>query len=280
MLASPQACVDRPIDRIAPNVRPEGHPIGYHRWTNLLFVHWRLPAEVVRPLLPAELTLDTWEDDAWVGLVPFQMSRVRPWWSPPVPGISYFCETNVRTYVHFRGRDPGVWFFSLDASSALAVGLARWRWHLPYFRAQMSLERTRDSVEYKSRRLRPRKVGAGCEIRAEVGRPLGHQIYSPAPSAGTPRAGRAIPGTLEHFLFERYILYAQASPGRLLSARVHHSPYPIREARLEEFDDSLVSAVGLQTASAPCHTAFSEGVDVEIFPLLPLPPKNDTNTHE
>ena len=129
-------------DRLTPTMRPAGSAIGYHRWTDLLFVHWRFPAEIVRPLLPPELTLDTWEGDAWVGLVPFYMSRVRPWWSPPVPGVSYFCETNVRTYVHFRGRDPGVWFLSLDASNSLAVRVARWRWHLPYFRAHMGLART------------------------------------------------------------------------------------------------------------------------------------------
>jgi len=266
----PEISAAGPIDRIAPSLRPARRPIGYHRWTNLLFVHWRLPAEVVRPLLPAFLTLDTWEDDAWVGLVPFGMSRVRPWWSPAVPGISSFFETNVRTYVHFRGRDPGVWFFSLDASNALAVRLARWRWHLPYFRAQMSLERTDDSVEYNSRRLWPGKTTPGCRIRAEVGSLLPHETSSIASSADRLPAGRAVPGTLEHFLIERYILYAQAAPGRLLSARVHHSPYPIREARLDELDESLVSAIGLPTPSAPCHTAFSDGVDVEIFPLLPV----------
>jgi uncharacterized protein YqjF (DUF2071 family) len=271
MLAVPQVSTARPIDRISPNVRPAGRPIGYHRWTNLLFVHWRVPAAVVRPLLPTDLTLDTWEDDAWVGLVPFRMSRVRPWWSPPVPGISYFCETNVRTYVHFRGRDPGVWFFSLEASNALAVRLARWRWHLPYFRARMSVERTNDSVEYKSRRLWPGLPGPGCTIRAEIGRPLRHGAGGPPSSGGRlPPAGRALPGSLEHFLIERYILYAQSDRGRLLSARVHHSPYPIREARLEELDDSLLAAAGLETTSAPRHTAFSDGVDVEIFPLLPV----------
>src|SRR6266853_5171640 len=197
MLAVPQVFTARPIDRISPNVRPAGRPIGYHRWTNLLFVHWRLPAAVVSPLLPTDLTLDTWEDDAWVGLVPFRKSRVRPWWSPPVPGISYFCETNVRTYVHFRARDPGVWFFSLDASNSLAVRIARWRWHLPYFRSQMSLERTGDKVSYASRRLWPGMAGAACHIRAVIDATLGHEDPdSPLP------AGRALPGTLEHFLIE------------------------------------------------------------------------------
>ncbi|MGE5191746.1 MAG: YqjF family protein [Deltaproteobacteria bacterium] len=254
-----------PIDRIAATAHPAGRPIGHHCWTDLLFVHWRLPAEVVRPLLPAELTLDTWEGDAWVGLVPFYMSRVRPWWSPPVPGVSYFCETNVRTYVHFRGREPGVWFFSLDASNSLAVRIARWRWHLPYFRAEMSLARVGDSVRYSSRRLWPGTAGPGCAIRASVGPPLGHET----PARALP-AGRALPGTLEHFLIERYILYASPAAGQLLAGRVHHRPYPIREARLDEIHETLLAASGLASPAPPCHTAFSDGVDVEIFPLWPV----------
>ena len=259
---APEYC---PIDRRAPTVRPTENAIGYHRWTDLLFVHWRFPAAVVRPLLPAELTLDTWEGDAWVGLVPFCMSRVRPWWSPPVPGISYFCETNVRTYVHFRGRDPGVWFFSLDASNSLAVRVARWRWHLPYFRAEMSLARSGDRVRYSSHRLWPGTAGPGCTIRTTVGPPLGHET----PARALP-AGRALPGTLEYFLIERYILYASPAPGRLLAGRVHHRPYPIREAQLEELDETLLAATGLAPPSPPCHMAFSDGVDVDIFPLRPV----------
>ena len=250
------------IDRISPSLRPSGGPIGYQRWTSLLFVHWRLPVELLQPLIPPELTLDTWEGDAWVGLVPFYMSRVRPWWSPPLPGLSYFCETNVRTYVHREGRDPGVWFFSLDASNSLAVRIARWRWHLPYFRSQMSLQRAGEGVSYLSRRIWPGAIGAGCDIRARIGAPLGnHDPDPPLP------VGRALPGTLEHFLIERYILYAEPAPGRLLAGRVHHQPYPIREAFLEQLDESVLAAAGISVVAPPCHTVFSDGVAVEIFPL-------------
>jgi uncharacterized protein YqjF (DUF2071 family) len=262
-IASPAECC--PIDRIAATARPAERPIGYHHWTDLLFVHWRLPADLVRTLLPIELTLDTWEGDAWVGLVPFYMSGVRPWWSPPVPGVSSFCETNVRTYVHYRGRDPGVWFFSLDASNSLAVRVARWRWHLPYFRSQMNLDRAGDSIRYASRRLWPGTAGCGCAIRATVGLLLGHEL----PTRELP-AGRALPGTLEHFLIERYILYACPAPGRLLAGRVHHGPYPIREARLEAIEENVLAATGLAPPAPPCHAAFSDGVKVEIFPLRPV----------
>jgi uncharacterized protein len=250
------------IDRIAATRRPEGRPIGYHHWSNLLFVHWCVPAEMVQPLLPEGLTLDTWQGHAWVGLVPFYMSRIRPWWSPPVPGISWFCETNVRTYVHRDGRDPGVWFFSLDASKALAVLIARWRWNLPYYRAHMRLTRVDRRVEYFSTRRGCAGAPPGAHIRAQIGELLGHgDSRRPLPP------GQALPGTLEHFLIERYILYAQSGSGELLSGRVYHSPYPIREARLESCEGSLVAATGIAPIGSAAHVAFSEGVAVEIFRL-------------
>ena len=265
-----QAADASTIDRMSPALRPAGRPIGYHRWTDLLFVHWRLPVDLVQPVIPPELTLDTWDGEAWVGLVLFYMSGVRPWWSPSIPGISSFCETNVRTYVHYRGRDPGVWFLSLEASNTLAVRIARWRWHLRYFRAEMGLARRDNCVTYDSRRLWPGKAEAGCRIRAEVGPLLGHDL----PERPLP-AGRALPGTLEHFLVERYILYAQTAPGRLSAGRVHHTPYPVRLAHLEEFQDSLLPAAGIKTAAPPCHTVFCDGVQVEIFQLKPLTTPTD-----
>jgi hypothetical protein len=105
-------------------------------------------------------------------------------------------------------------------------------------------------------------AGAGCKIGATIGKPLGHDD----PDRALP-VGRALPGTLEHFLIERYILYAQPAPGRLLAARVHHNPYPIREASLEELDETLLSAAGVSPVAPPCHTVFSDGVAVEVFPL-------------
>lgn len=250
-------------DRLVPALRPSGSAIGYQRWSNLLFVHWRMPAESVRPLLPAGLTLDTWDGDAWIGLVPFQMSGVRPWWSPPVRGISSFCETNVRTYVHDRGQNPGVWFFSLEAASSLAVRVARWKWNLPYHRATMEIARTGSSIRYASRRRWPGSRGAGCTIEATIGRDWGDSDQT----THSPASHSALPGTLDHFLVERYILYTQSADGRLRMGRVHHTPYPLKQVRVDRLDESLVADLGLPATGEICHAAFSEGVEVEIFPL-------------
>jgi len=268
------------IDRIGPTRKPDSRLAGYHVWSDLLFAHWRVPAETIQALLPPDLTVDTWGGSAWVGLVPFYMSRIRPWWAPAIPGVSWFCETNVRTYVHFRGKDPGVWFFSLDASNSLAVRTARWGWHMPYFRADMTLKRSEQRVEYASRRLWPGPAGAGTRIVIERGElqdsdatlAPGAHSSPPSPAPGQPTSGHratgySLPGSFEHFLIERYIMYAAPAPGMLLKGHVHHTPYPVRSARLLEFEQSLLPAVGIPVSPTPDHVAYSDGVQVHVFSL-------------
>ena len=97
-------------------------------------------------MIPPELTIDTFEGKAYVGLVPFTLTGVRPVMAPPLPWISTFHEVNVRTYVHLAGRDPGVWFFSLDASSNIAVAAARAAYKLPYFHSQIEFSVTNDPL--------------------------------------------------------------------------------------------------------------------------------------
>ncbi len=128
-------------------------PIGYQSWHDLLFVHWRLRAEDVQRLLPDGLAVDTWQGDAWIGLVAFHMSGVRPRWFPAIPYVSRFPETNIRTYVRCGDREPGIWFFSLEAARLPAVLAARWGWRLPYHWSRMRVVRQGDRVSYASRRL-------------------------------------------------------------------------------------------------------------------------------
>ncbi len=218
-------------------------------WRDLLFLHFPCdPAEVAR-LLPPGLSVDTFPDadgveKAWVGLVPFLMKDVRWAFAPPVPGTHTFPETNVRTYVHRDGREPGVWFFSLDAANLLAVRTARTAFALPYFHARMSERRTDARVAYEGRRAE-----AAYHVEARIG------------EAGPPPE----PGSLEFFLVERYLLYA-ARGGRLWSGRVFHPPYRLREAHVERAEEGLVAAAGLGPRPF-AHAAFSDGVDVEVFPL-------------
>lgn len=237
------------IDRIAPTRRPAGRAAQHQRWLDLLFLHWRVPSSVLRPLVPASLELDTFDGEAFVGLVPFTMRDVHPTWAFSVPGVSHFHETNVRTYVHREGRDPGVWFFSLDAANALAVWVARTFWHLPYHHATMSLERGPEGIEYRTaRRSDP---SARCEVR-----------YTPR---GSPAA--ATPGSLEHFLAERYILYAARRDGSMRSGRVHHAPYPLESVTLHRWDEGLLAASGIARGDESPIAHYAAGVTVDVFDL-------------
>ena len=110
------------IDRTGPTLRPNRPVRGYQKWRSLLFLHWPVPLETLRPLVPKSLEIDLYDGVAWVGVVPFAMFGVRSRWWPPYQAFD-FLETNVRTYVHHQGQ-PGVYFFSLDAASALAVWAA------------------------------------------------------------------------------------------------------------------------------------------------------------
>ena len=238
------------IDRIAPTRRPQGLAVMRQRWARLLFLHWPLPAGDVRPLVPRGLDVDTYDGQAWVGLVPFVVTGARPVFLPPIPGVSNFAEVNVRTYVHERGRDPGVWFFSLDAASRIAVAAARRLYRLGYRFAEMSADTESETVRFQSRRVTPGPLPASCAVRYAPRGPARH----------------AVPGTLEHFLIERYVLYAAHGP-RLYQARVHHEAYPVQDAEVEGLQEDLLAAAGIRRPGSPPLAHYASAVDVEVFPL-------------
>src|SRR5438270_7300603 len=199
------------IDRVTPTRQPDGPALMRQDWHHLLFLHWEVPPEELQRLLPPELTVDTFEGNAYVGLIPFTLTGVRAVLTPPLPWISTFHEVNVRTYVHRNGGDPGVWFFSLDASSTIAVAAARAAYKLPYFHSRIEFEATREAITFDSKRDDARgTMPANARVR-----------YAPA---DTPVA-RAAVGSLEFFLIERYILYTTDDEHNLYRARVHHQPY-------------------------------------------------------
>ena len=244
------------IDRITPTLEPDQQALLHQNWHHLLFLHWEIPPQELQALLPPRLTLDTYDGKAYIGLVPFTLTGVRPILTPPLPWISTFDEINVRTYVHLDGRDPGVWFFSLDASSKIAVAAARAAYHLAYYEADMSFrvgEGALPEIELRSRRTDSRgTLPANAHVR-----------YRAVEGAAQP----AVPGTLEHFLVERYILYAQDADRQLYRARVHHQPYPVQRAEVLELDETLIWATGVKRAENPGLRHYAREVNVKVYPL-------------
>jgi uncharacterized protein YqjF (DUF2071 family) len=227
---------------------PAGGWVMAQSWHDLLFAHWPLPETVLRPHIPASLAIDTFAGQGWLGVVPFRMSGVRLRDTPAVPWLSAFPELNVRTYV-VANEKPGVWFFSLDAGNWLAVAIARAWFHLPYFRARMSCEERNGWIEYKcgrSHRGVPRGVLNG-RYRA-IG-----EVFS------------AVPGSLDHFLTERYCLYTADKDGQVISGEIHHAPWPLQTAEAELISNTMPKAVGIYLAPAEPLLHFSKRQDVVVW---------------
>jgi uncharacterized protein len=228
--------------------RPWALPLGpwvmAQSWHDLLFAHWPVDAAALRPFLPSELQIDTFEGQAWIAVVPFRMTGVRLQGAPAVPWLSAFPELNVRTYATF-GSKPGVWFFSLDAGNSAAVAIARAWFHLPYFRARMSSTEREGWIRYQSERTHR---GAPAGLLEGRYRPLG-EVFRPQH------------GTLEYFLTERYCLYTSDARGRIIRGEIHHPPWPLQRAEAEFACNSMTASLGIALALRPLlHFARSQNV--------------------
>jgi len=230
--------------------------LGYQRWCDILFVHWPVEPSMLEPLLPRGLAVDTWQGGAWIGLVAFRLCGVRPWWAPALPILSSFVEVNVRTYVRCAAGGPGVWFFSMDAASTLAVLVARYRWHFNYQRSRMRFRQQGRRLFWSSRRVWPGPRGAFLNLEAEIG-----------PREVEPAQGfEAQPASLDHFLIERYVYYSLSKSGRVARGFVAHDPYRLVEARVVGVRQSLTDAVGVALEGPPVHACYSAGVASMVYP--------------
>lgn len=225
---------------------PDGRWIMAQTWHDLLFAHWPVPADDLRPLIPAQLPLDTFDNQAWVAVAPFHMSGIRARGLPPIPGFSRFPELNVRTYVTLDEK-PGVYFFSLDVTSRTAVWAARTFYHLPYFPARMALELSGDRVDYFAQR-----VSSRAELRIH---------YWPTSSV-RPRER----GSIEQWLTERYCLYTVAHD-MVYRADIHHVQWPLQDAAAQIENNSFALAAGISLPSVQPLLHFSKRLDVLIWPL-------------
>lgn len=218
-------------------------------WGKLLFMHWPVAVSALRPLVPPQLSIDTFEGQAWVGVVPFTMWGVRPYFTPPVPGLNSFHELNVRTYVHHQGV-PGVWFMSLDINSPVARWGGRQFFFLPYHLADISLRRDGRTILYRSRRAGADAPPAAFDAAWQVGE----------------RLPQAQPDSLEFFLTERYCLYS-VQREQLYRCRVFHEPWPLSAAEVTAHDSTMLEAAGLRAPAGAPLLHYAEELKVDVWPL-------------
>jgi hypothetical protein len=228
---------------------PKAPWLLFMRWHHLLFLHWPVRPALIRPLIPGEIELETFDGWCWLGIVPFDMPTVRPRYLPLPFG---FPELNVRTYVKTPGRS-GVWFFSLDAASWIGVRAARW-FGLPYYDARMTVESHGEAVEYRS--VRVHKNAAPAEFNAS------YRTTGPA--------YHAEPGTLDHWLTERYCLYGAKNPEQVVYGEIHHPQWPLQPAEVELRVNTMTQQIGIELPPTKplCH--FARYQEVVAWPVVPI----------
>lgn len=222
---------------------PEGPWVMQQSWSQLLFAHWPVKAELLRDLVPASLSIDEFDGFAWLAIVPFAMRKVHPRFTPTLPWFSDFLELNIRTYVSKNGI-AGVYFFSLDCSNPFAVWAARTFYHLPYFNASMQLfEAGPDQINYASRRSK-----SDAEFKARY-RPCGPVF-------------QAASGSIEEFLTERYCLYTEDPRRSCFRGVIHHERWPLQVAEAEFEKLQLVeSTIAIKLAERPALLHYSSNID-------------------
>jgi hypothetical protein len=245
----------------------------HQNWGKLLFMHWAIDAKLLRPLIPSQLSIDTFDGSAWIGEIPFTMWGIRASFLPPIPGTSAFHELNVRTYVHFNGV-PGVWFLSLDAANSLAVCGARTFYHLPYFNADMNLTQQGNTIDYSSRRTDALTYGEFFAAEAAaipgVANAERFQKFPRAELNASWTIGEPLPqsspGSIEFFLTERYCLYS-LHRRRIYRSRIFHEPWPLRQATLNTRQSTMIESLGIAAPQENPLLHYAEAIAVDIWPL-------------
>ncbi|WP_216830153.1 YqjF family protein [Alkalihalobacterium elongatum] len=230
------------------STNPSGNWVMRQTWSSLLFAHYKVPKSLIRSVIPTCFEVETFEEEAWISVVPFFMSGIRARGLPELPFTPSFPELNVRTYITFNGR-PGVYFFSLDASSKVAVSLANLTYNLPYMNANMSCVSKEREIEFTSERT---------DNRANKG--VFSAKYFPVSDVYF-----AKPGTLEHWLTERYSLFVTKGMG-IYEGRINHKPWPLQRAEVQFGVNTVAQSVGIPIEDPPDLLQYSNKLKVVVWP--------------
>lgn len=230
---------------------PERPYLQKEGWCSILFAHWPLPPDLLRPLIPPGLELDLWGGSAWLGITPFFMTDVRPHGLPAIPGFSTFPQVDLRTYVRRRDK-PGVFYLNLEAPNPAAVWGARALYHMAYFLARVEGEVDGERVTFRSRRESDRGVVSWRST---------HWPVSECRSVA--------PGTVEEFLIDRWVMYTAGGRHGLSRTEIHRLPWQIQDARVEILSNSLAAAHGISLPDTPPLVHCSPGVETLIWAPAP-----------
>jgi len=218
-------------------------------WHNVLFLHWPIPSGWLEPHIPAELELDLHGGQAWVSVVLFKAKRTRPRFMPPVPGTGTYLELNVRTYVKFNGKS-GVFFFSLDAHSPLAVKAASTGEFLPYRHARMAMRKHDETWRFKSRRIHEHSFPEMLDLSFRVSSPLISK------------------NELEAWLTERYCLWTKPQK-QLFRVDIEHEPWQLNYVKGTVYRNTMASFLPSDLPQELAIAHYSERKKVRFFPPVP-----------
>ncbi|OIK07631.1 hypothetical protein BIV60_27070 [Bacillus sp. MUM 116] len=214
-------------------------------WRNLLFAHWPIPVNLMRPLIPKPLQLDTYECYAWIGIIVFIIDGIYLRGIPRLPLFAKFPEINVRTYVHYNGK-PGVYFLSLDAPHWATYTIARKWYRLPYYQSLIQFWKDHSGFYFnsvRSDRKSPFLAGFNGNFMASS------------------RVFFAGEGTIDQWLTERYCLYSVDKKGNLFCGDIDHIPWPLQTAEADIYKNTLVTPFGFEPPKTQPLLHFSQGVD-------------------
>lgn len=231
-------------------------------WEHLLFAHWPVAPDLIRKMIPSELEIDTYDGQAWIGIIPFLMSGVRLRALPPIPGMTMFPELNVRTYVK-TNQGSGVYFITLDASNPLIVRIARLWYRLPYYDADLTFLQQRESIRFTGRRL-PFMTAAETF----------HGVYEPSSDPFVPREG-----TLENWLTERYLFYC-SHRNCIYQGEVYHEPWMLQRADSRIYGNTMTQSLHLHLPETPAVTYYARGVQSLVGPIRRFRPFSNTGKEE
>jgi uncharacterized protein YqjF (DUF2071 family) len=209
----------------------------YQEWNRVIFLHWRVELEDIRPLVPAELDIDSLHGTYWVSIVAFSAENTQTRLFPPFKPLSNYEQVNIRTYVRHKNRH-GVFFLNVEASKWWTCLFARSLSGINYRPAEM--DRTDERFD---------SFGENKLDNVNFDYDLLYRVSQKK--------------ELDYFLTERYALFLEKK-NKIIEYDIHHVMWPLRRLDLRVLFVKYPRFPFLMQLG-PAKTHYSEGVQVLIW---------------